>query len=70
MKVFRIVWFVAMLIERQTRKSCQKLRSFLLKKYGDERGFFSEIYRSDMKVSLDLESNFIQDNHAFSREAA
>ncbi len=32
--------------------------------FGDERGFFMEIYRSDSFTSLGLPSTFIQDNHS------
>lgn len=39
------------------------------KKFGDERGFFSEVYRFDMNNDLGLADSFIQDNHAYSRDA-
>jgi dTDP-4-dehydrorhamnose 3,5-epimerase len=35
-------------------------------KHGDERGFFSEVYRADTLSHLGVDAHFVQDNHAFS----
>ncbi len=37
-------------------------------KYGDERGFFSEVFREDVLREYGFEKAFIQDNHAYSAE--
>ena len=37
-------------------------------KHGDDRGFFSEVYREDMLVEHGVNLKFIQDNHAYSKE--
>ena len=36
------------------------------KKFGDDRGFFSEVYNRSMWVNLGLNLEFVQDNHSFS----
>jgi dTDP-4-dehydrorhamnose 3,5-epimerase len=36
------------------------------KKHGDERGFFSEVYKQSDWRKAGLECNFVQDNHSFS----
>lgn len=36
------------------------------KKFGDDRGFFSEVYNRSMWVNLGLNFEFVQDNHSFS----
>lgn len=36
------------------------------RKFGDERGFFSEVYNSSTWTSAGLRLAFVQDNHAFS----
>ena len=36
------------------------------KKFGDERGFFSEVYNRSAWESAGLRFDFVQDNHAFS----
>lgn len=38
-------------------------------KYGDDRGFFSEVWNARALKELGLEINFVQDNHALSAEA-
>src|SRR5436190_8157231 len=38
------------------------------KKFGDHRGFFSEIYSRKVLRSLGIESDFVQDNHSLSAE--
>ena len=35
-------------------------------KHGDQRGFFSEIYRADLFAAHGLTQPFVQDNHVFS----
>jgi dTDP-4-dehydrorhamnose 3,5-epimerase len=37
-------------------------------KHGDERGFFSEVFRVDMLAQHGLDIAFVQDNHAFSAQ--
>jgi dTDP-4-dehydrorhamnose 3,5-epimerase len=37
-------------------------------KRNDDRGFFSEVYRSDVFSSLKIEADFVQENHAFSAQ--
>lgn len=38
------------------------------KKFGDERGFFSETWNSNSLKEVGITADFIQDNHAFSRD--
>ena len=38
------------------------------KKFGDERGFFSETYNSAALSAAGIDENFVQDNHSLSRE--
>ena len=38
------------------------------KKYGDERGFFSEVYKQSVFTEYGFNEVFIQDNHAYSAE--
>jgi dTDP-4-dehydrorhamnose 3,5-epimerase len=38
------------------------------KKFGDHRGFFSEVYSDKLLASLGIEARFIQDNHSLSAE--
>jgi dTDP-4-dehydrorhamnose 3,5-epimerase len=35
-------------------------------KHGDERGFFSEVYRSDVLAGYGVNAPFVQENHVFS----
>ena len=35
--------------------------------YGDERGFFHEVYRRNVYASLGIPEEFVQDNHSRSR---
>ena len=35
-------------------------------KHGDERGFFSEVFRDDLLRPFGVEQSFVQDNHVFS----
>jgi dTDP-4-dehydrorhamnose 3,5-epimerase len=37
-------------------------------KHGDERGFFSEVFRADILAQHGVEAPFVQDNHAFSAQ--
>lgn len=37
------------------------------KRFGDERGFFSEVYNRDTFAGLGIDVTFIQDNHSLSR---
>jgi len=39
------------------------------KKFGDRRGFFSEVYSRRMLAGLGVKLEFVQDNHAYSAEA-
>ncbi len=38
------------------------------KKYGDHRGFFSEVYNKRTLAAAGIDINFVQDNHALSTE--
>jgi dTDP-4-dehydrorhamnose 3,5-epimerase len=38
------------------------------KAHRDERGFFMEVYRADQFKELGLPTDFVQDNHSFSRK--
>jgi len=38
-------------------------------KHGDERGFFSEVFRADFLAQHGVDAAFAQDNHAFSAQA-
>ncbi len=37
-------------------------------RHGDERGFFSEVYRADALAEHGVRAAFVQDNHALSRQ--
>jgi dTDP-4-dehydrorhamnose 3,5-epimerase len=37
-------------------------------KHGDQRGFFSEVFRADLLAQLGVVTPFVQDNHAYSAE--
>jgi dTDP-4-dehydrorhamnose 3,5-epimerase len=37
-------------------------------KHGDDRGFFSEVFRSDLLSEHGVEAKFVQDNHAMSAQ--
>lgn len=39
------------------------------KKFGDERGFFSETWNATAMADAGLDITFVQDNHAYSRDA-
>jgi dTDP-4-dehydrorhamnose 3,5-epimerase len=36
-------------------------------RFGDERGFFSEVWRQDRLAEIGVSADFVQDNHSFSR---
>ena len=36
------------------------------KRFSDERGFFSEVWREDQMAEAGIEARFVQDNHSFS----
>ena len=36
-------------------------------RFGDERGFFSEVWREDRMAEAGLNGRFVQDNHSYSR---
>jgi dTDP-4-dehydrorhamnose 3,5-epimerase len=38
------------------------------KKFGDHRGFFSEVYSDKLLAALGIEQRFVQDNHSLSAE--
>ncbi len=38
------------------------------KRFGDERGFFSETYKQNELAELGIDVDFVQDNHSLSRE--
>jgi dTDP-4-dehydrorhamnose 3,5-epimerase-like enzyme len=35
------------------------------KKFGDNRGFFSETYNAEMLAELGIQDRFVQDNHLY-----
>jgi dTDP-4-dehydrorhamnose 3,5-epimerase len=37
-------------------------------KHGDQRGFFSEVYRADLLAAHGVTQSFLQDNHVFSTQ--
>ena len=37
-------------------------------RHGDNRGFFSETFRTDVAIQCGIKTPFIQDNHVFSRQ--
>jgi dTDP-4-dehydrorhamnose 3,5-epimerase len=39
------------------------------KKYGDERGFFSEVYKQSALASAGVDASFVQDNHSYSAQS-
>lgn len=39
------------------------------RRFGDHRGFFSEVYNARTFADAGIDIEFVQDNHAFSREA-
>jgi dTDP-4-dehydrorhamnose 3,5-epimerase len=39
------------------------------KRYSDERGFFSEVWREDQLAEAGIHAHFVQDNHSFSKSA-
>lgn len=39
------------------------------RRFGDHRGFFSEVYNARTFANAGIDIEFVQDNHAFSREA-
>ena len=44
------------------------VKVLLPKKFGDHRGFFSEVYSRKLFTSLGITSDFVQDNHSLSVE--
>ncbi len=38
------------------------------KVYGDERGFFLEVFQSELFISAGIDAKFVQDNHSGSRQ--
>lgn len=49
--------------------SVPDVKLFRPKKWGDERGFFSETFKASAFRAAGLEVAFVQDNHSFSRQA-
>jgi len=49
--------------------SIPDIKIFTPKKFGDERGFFSETYSKKHLSEKGIEINFVQDNHAYSAHA-
>ncbi|HZC37355.1 MAG TPA: dTDP-4-dehydrorhamnose 3,5-epimerase [Sphingomicrobium sp.] len=43
------------------------LLEFRPRKFGDDRGFFSEVWRDDWQSELGLNTRFVQDNHSYSK---
>lgn len=38
------------------------------KRFGDDRGYFSEVYNKNVLAGLGIEMEFVQDNHSLSRD--
>jgi len=51
------------------RLSLPEVCIFSPKKFGDDRGFFSETYNAHRLLVLGIDLNFVQDNHAYSAQA-
>src|SRR5215510_1601682 len=45
------------------------VKIFTPKKFGDERGFFSETYNKQLLAETGTHIDFVQDNHSFSATA-
>ncbi|MDQ3441206.1 MAG: dTDP-4-dehydrorhamnose 3,5-epimerase [Planctomycetota bacterium] len=44
------------------------MKVLLPKKFGDHRGFFSEVYSDKLLADLGIDARFVQDNHSLSAE--
>jgi dTDP-4-dehydrorhamnose 3,5-epimerase len=44
------------------------VKVLLPKKFGDHRGFFSEVYSDKLLADLGIDARFVQDNHSLSAE--
>lgn len=51
-----------------TQLDIPDVKIFRPKKFGDERGFFSETYNKRVLAEHGIELDFVQDNHSWSRE--
>ncbi len=45
-----------------------EVKVLLPKKFGDHRGFFSEVYSDKLLAGLGIDARFVQDNHSLSAE--
>lgn len=50
------------------RLAIEGILVFVPTRRSDQRGFFSETYRSDLLAAEGLRANFVQDNHVYSAE--
>jgi len=48
--------------------SLEGLRELRPRRFADERGFFSEVWREDLLGEIGIESRFVQDNHSYSKK--
>ncbi|HXQ29101.1 MAG TPA: dTDP-4-dehydrorhamnose 3,5-epimerase [Gemmatimonadales bacterium] len=53
---------------RIERLAIKDILSLTPTKHGDERGFFSEVFRSDVLAAEGVQATFVQDNHALSAQ--
>jgi dTDP-4-dehydrorhamnose 3,5-epimerase len=57
-------------------EGCMQIERFAIRdlllikpvKHSDARGFFSEVYRSDVLLAVGVNAEFVQDNHVFSEK--
>ncbi len=55
-------------VELNSLPSLPDVKVICPRKHADERGFFSEVYRSDWRELFSIDGDFMQDNHAFTRD--
>ncbi len=53
---------------KHTRLAIHEVLLLEPKRFGDDRGFFSEVYNSQSYGDLGITGPFVQDNHSFSRD--
>lgn len=49
-------------------RSLDGLLELRLRRFEDERGFFSEVWREDKLAEIGIHSRFVQDNHSYSKK--
>lgn len=48
--------------------SLEGLAELRPRRFSDERGFFSEVWREDHLLEIGIQSHFVQDNHSYSKK--